>query len=80
MYVDTVLTRDAYVREVASSWMAAGDASVSALCLLCAGGLAPAEMPVAYSLLAVYLIAESAILAMTRAPLLSGGNCVRIIT
>ena len=53
MYVDIVLTRDASVREFASSRMAVGDASVSAPGLLCAGGLAPAEMPVADSLSAM---------------------------
>ena len=53
MYVDTVLTRDASVREFASSRMAAGDVSVSAPGLICAGGLAPAEMPVADSLSAM---------------------------
>ena len=80
MYVDTVLTRDASVREFSSSRMAAGDASVSAPGLLCAGGLAPAKMPFADSLSVMYFITESEILAMTPAPLLLGRNCVRIIT
>ena len=56
MYVDTVLTRDASIQEFASSWMAAGDVSISAPGLLCAGGLTPAEMPVADYLSAMYFI------------------------
>ena len=41
--------------------MAAGDESVLAPSAPCAGGLAPAGMPIANSLLAMFFIAESVI-------------------
>ena len=61
-------------RSVLTSWLVAGGLSVHALGRFCADRLVPAKMPVADFLSAMYLIAESAILALTRTPLLSGGN------
>ena len=80
MYVRVMVARDASVQECAFSRMAAGDESVLAPSALCAGGLAPAGMPVADSLLAMFFIAKSAVEALSRALLTSGGNCVRIST
>ena len=61
MYVRVMVARDASVRECAFSRMAAGDESILAPSALCAGGLAPAGMPVADSLSAMFFIAELAI-------------------
>ena len=80
MYVHVLVARDASVRECAFSRLAAGDESVFAPSALRAGGLAPAGMPVADSLSAMLFIAESAIEALSRALLTSGGNCICIST
>ena len=61
VYVRVMVARDASVRECAFSRVAAGDESVLAPGALCAGGLAPAKMPVVDSLSAMLFIAESAI-------------------
>ena len=61
MYVRVLVARDASVRECAFSRLAAGDESVFAPSALRAGGLAPAGMPVADSLSAMWFIADSAI-------------------
>ena len=65
---------------VLTSRLVAGDLSIHALGKFRADGLVPAKIPVADSFSAMYLIAESAILALTCTQLLSGGNCVRIST
>ena len=80
MYVRVLVTHAASVLECVSSRLAVGEESVFALRALRAGGLAPAGMPVADSLSAMWFIADSAIKASSRALLASGGNCVRIST
>ena len=60
VYVRVMVACDVSVRECAFSRMVAGDESVLAPSALCAGGLTPAGIPVADSLLAMFFIAESA--------------------
>ena len=74
------ITRATSAGSVRNSQAVAGDFSVHLCDVLRAGGLVPAGMPVADSLLIMFLIAELAISALTRTPLLSDRNCVRIST
>ena len=74
------ITRDASAGSMHNSRVVVGDSSVHTYDVLRAGGLVPARMPVADFLLAMSIIAGSAISVLNRAPLLSGGNFVRIST